>query len=105
MNQTLPSLRMVILSSLLSASLTVLGLSLASDRIAALTTAAPQTQPDAPLVHTYQVRRGDTLSLIASRELGNRERWRDLYQANRDRVHAPSQLEVGTTLRLPGTER
>ena len=48
MSQNLPSLRMVIVSSLLSASLTVLGLSLASDRIVALTAAAPLPDPHLP---------------------------------------------------------
>ena len=100
----LPSVRMVLVSSLLSATLTVVGLSLASDHIVELANAAPWSASVHPAPeNTYEVRPGDTLSLIAARELGDRERWPELYRANRDRLHAPSELEVGTNLRLPGT--
>jgi ABC-type amino acid transport substrate-binding protein len=35
---------------------------------------------------TYTVKPGDTLSLIAQRELGNTGRWREIWDLNRDRV-------------------
>lgn len=51
---------------------------------------------------TYKVQSGDTLSRIAERVLGDRDRWNDLYQANRDKLKSPDSLVVGQELRLPG---
>ena len=99
----LPSLRMVVVSSLLSAAATVIGLSLASDRIVDLARSPAAARSAEPTVYT--VRRGDTLSRIAQRELGSTERWRELFEANRDRLRTPAELEVGTRLRLPETDR
>lgn len=49
-----------------------------------------------------RVRRGDSLSLIAQRELGSTEKWRDLHAANRDVVGPdPNTIYVGMRLRLP----
>ncbi|MHC4989742.1 MAG: LysM peptidoglycan-binding domain-containing protein [Planctomycetota bacterium] len=48
---------------------------------------------------TYTVRAGDVLSRIASREGVNR--WRDLYELNRDVIKDPDHLVPGTVLRLP----
>jgi LysM repeat protein len=47
------------------------------------------------------VRRGDTLSSIAERELGEASRWTDLYRANRGRLSDPDELAVGVRLVLP----
>ncbi|MFA9478356.1 LysM peptidoglycan-binding domain-containing protein [Phycisphaerales bacterium AB-hyl4] len=49
----------------------------------------------------YTVRGGDSLTRIAQRELGDGERWRDIYDANRDQLPSPDSLRVGQTLRLP----
>ncbi|MEH0981881.1 BTAD domain-containing putative transcriptional regulator [Micromonospora sp. CPCC 205556] len=50
--------------------------------------------PDSP---TYTVRRGDTLSSIAARQLGDDSRWSDIYALNRG-THFP---RVGGTLHDP----
>jgi LysM repeat protein len=47
------------------------------------------------------VRRGDTLSSIAERELGEASRWTDIYRANRGRLSDPDELAVGVRLVLP----
>lgn len=48
------------------------------------------------------VKRGDSLSLVAQRELGDPERWKDLYAANRDVVGPdPNTVYVGMRLRVP----
>ena len=52
---------------------------------------------------TIPVRRGDTLSAIAERELGSAERWPDLYQANRSQLSDPDVLPAGIRLVLPET--
>ncbi|MEM6854012.1 MAG: LysM peptidoglycan-binding domain-containing protein [Planctomycetota bacterium] len=50
---------------------------------------------------TYTVRAGDNLTRIAERELGNGDRWRDLFEANADQLDSPDALFAGQTLRLP----
>jgi soluble lytic murein transglycosylase-like protein len=50
----------------------------------------------------YTVQPGDTLTAIAERTLGAAGRWRELYEANRDRIDNPNAVSVGTVLRLPG---
>lgn len=49
----------------------------------------------------YEVRQGDTLSAIASVELGDSMRWKEIYELNRDRLTSPSVLYVGATILLP----
>jgi LysM repeat protein len=47
------------------------------------------------------VRRGDTLSSIAERELGSAARWTDIFRANRAQLSDPDELAVGMQLVLP----
>ena len=56
-------------------------------------------QPTAP--RTYVVRKGDTLSGIAEAELGDRERWRELFEINRAMLDDPDRIEPGQVLQLP----
>lgn len=65
--------------------------------------AAP-TNPDTPAAapasgKTYTVKRGDTLSAIAARQLGNSNRWREI--ADMNGIRDPRTLKVGQVLRLP----
>ena len=50
---------------------------------------------------TVTVRRGDTLSAIAERELGSAAKWPELYRANRVQLSDPDELPVGLRLVLP----
>lgn len=50
---------------------------------------------------SVRVRSGDTLTSIAERELGDAERWTDLYRVNRAQLSDPDALPVGLSLRLP----
>jgi soluble lytic murein transglycosylase-like protein len=50
----------------------------------------------------YTVQTGDTLTAIAQKLLGDRNRWQELYEANRDQLHNPNVIAVGAVLRLPG---
>lgn len=50
----------------------------------------------------YTVKNGDSLSRIAKRELGSYDRWRDIYEANRDKIKDPNVLAVGIQLVIPG---
>lgn len=48
------------------------------------------------------VRRGESLSAIARRELGDVERWREIYEVNADVVGVdPNEIYVGMRLRMP----
>jgi ABC-type amino acid transport substrate-binding protein len=48
----------------------------------------------------YQVKAGETLSLIAQRELGNINRWQDIYNLN-PHLASPNLIFVGDLLKLP----
>ncbi len=47
------------------------------------------------------VRRGDTLSALAERELGSADRWPELFRANRSQLNDPDDLVPGMKLVLP----
>ena len=49
----------------------------------------------------YTVRFGDTLSEISERFLGSQGRYKEIYDANRDRMASPDQLKVGKAIRIP----
>ncbi|MEM8739393.1 MAG: LysM peptidoglycan-binding domain-containing protein [Planctomycetota bacterium] len=69
----------------------------AADRRVA--TADPSPRPAAR--RTYTVRPGDNLTRIARAQLGDGDRWRELFTANADRLETPDDLFAGQTLRLP----
>ncbi len=50
---------------------------------------------------TVTVRRGETLSDIADRELGSSRRWPELYAANRSQLNDPDELAAGMRLSIP----
>jgi nucleoid-associated protein YgaU len=50
---------------------------------------------------TYTVQRGDTLSKIAEKTLGDPNQWRRLYQANKTRISNPDAVQVGLELTIP----
>ena len=56
-----------------------------------------RTQP-----REYVVRGGDTLSVIARRELGSPKKWPLIWAANRKRVPNPNLILRGARLRIPG---
>lgn len=48
---------------------------------------------------TYAVKKGDTLSSIAARKLGNANRWRDIADLNN--IRDPRNIKIGQVIRLP----
>lgn len=63
------------------------------------TQAAPRVSNDTPPTYTVQI--GDTLSSISRRFYGSEARWRDIYNANRDKLPNPQSLKPGQILRIP----
>lgn len=62
-------------------------------------TARPQDARSVARRHT--VRPGDTLSKLAQQYYGNRSRWREIFQANRNVMRNESDLKVGVELVIP----
>ncbi len=56
---------------------------------------------EAPAPRFYQVKSGDTLSDIAQRELGDANRYTEIFNANRNILSNPDQIDIGQTLRIP----
>jgi len=62
----------------------------------------PEDGTKAQSQRTVTVRRGESLSSIAERELGSADRWREVYRANRAQLNDPDELSVGVVLIIPG---
>ena len=62
---------------------------------------APAPKPAPTPAATYTVQSGDSLSAIAGRTLGNMDRWREIYDLNRDQIPNPNVIQVGQVLKLP----
>ncbi|MEE8171172.1 MAG: LysM peptidoglycan-binding domain-containing protein [Phycisphaerae bacterium] len=62
-------------------------------------TPARKKTPDSG--RTYVVRKNDSLSRIAMRELGSAGRYHEIFEINRDRLKNPNVVIPGTKLRLP----
>lgn len=52
----------------------------------------------------YTVKSGDTLSKIAEQVYGDANRWREIFQANKDQIDNPSVIRPGWELVIPGLE-
>jgi nucleoid-associated protein YgaU len=49
----------------------------------------------------YTVVSGDSLSKIAKREYGDMQKWKQIYEANRDIIKDPNLIYPGQKLKLP----
>ncbi len=50
---------------------------------------------------TYIIQPGDNLSNISAKVYGNAGRWKDIFEANRDKLSHQDDLRVGVELRIP----
>lgn len=64
-------------------------------------TAPTITDTAVPAARTYTVVRGDSLSKIAKREYGSANRWREIFEANRDQLDDPDLIKPGQVLKIP----
>jgi LysM repeat protein len=60
-----------------------------------------KTNQSSPQYATYTVKSGDTLSGIASSQLGSASKWNDIYNLNRDILSNPDLIYPGQKLKLP----
>ncbi|MGE5708403.1 MAG: LysM peptidoglycan-binding domain-containing protein, partial [Bacteroidota bacterium] len=54
-----------------------------------------------PADNSYTIQGGDTLWKIAQKLLGNGNRWREIYELNKDVIKNPNVIHAGVTLKLP----
>lgn len=75
----------------------------ATDPSSAGQTSDDQGSTDSKVVQydEYTVQFGDTLSGIAEKRLGSPHRYREIFDANRDRISTPDRLNVGKAIRIP----
>jgi nucleoid-associated protein YgaU len=64
--------------------------------------AAPQPAGTVDSEKTYVVVAGDSLSKIAKREYGDANKWRAIYEANKDVINDPDLIYPGQELKVPG---
>jgi|GEM_PF-1488581 len=67
----------------------------------ATSTAPVPATASAPTGPTYTVKAGDNLTRIATRALGDGQRWDEIFAANRDQLDNPGQVREGMVLALP----
>lgn len=80
-----------------------------SPRPPAVASQPPPYQPPATRAGTppsaagkkHVVVKGDTLMSLAQRYYGNRSKWRDIAEANRDQLKGKNDLHIGMELKLP----
>lgn len=52
-------------------------------------------------METYTVVKGDSLSKIAKRRYGDAQKWRAIYDANKDLIKNPDLIQIGWVLKMP----
>lgn len=56
---------------------------------------------DVPAKKTYKVKAGDTLSSIAKSQMGDANKWRAIFTANKEKLASPDSLWEGLELQIP----
>lgn len=60
-----------------------------------------QVQEQAEEARSYVVKAGDSLSKIAEELLGDADRWREIFEANKDQIDDPNEIREGQELKIP----
>jgi LysM repeat protein len=64
-------------------------------------TAPTPLPPAAPALRTHVTQAGETLGTISARYYGTPAKWKQIYDANRDRMSNPNNVRVGISLVIP----
>jgi len=67
----------------------------------ATATPTPATKPAGGKVWTYTVKKGDTLGLIAQRELGTVKRMQEILDLNKDKIDNADEIRLDMELKMP----
>ena len=54
------------------------------------------------VTRTYTVVAGDSLSKIAKKIYGDASRWKEIFEANKDKIKNPDLIHPGQVLKIPG---
>ena len=57
------------------------------------------------MAKTYVIQVGDSLSKIAKELLGDANKWKEIYEANKDVIKDPNVIEPGTEIDIPGEDK
>ena len=60
--------------------------------------------PKQPILKTYTIQKGDTLSKVSQKYYGTTRKWKAIYDANRDKISNMNSLKVGTQIIIPEDE-
>lgn len=66
-----------------------------------MSSTAPLAEPTPPVEQTYTVVSGDSLSKIAKHFYGEANKWRRIFEANRDIIKDPDLIHPGQVLKIP----
>jgi nucleoid-associated protein YgaU len=81
----------------------------ANDTLSGRPPAGPTAKPEKPTPAagslTHKVTSGETLRKIARKELNDENRWREIYELNRDKLKSPDALDEGVVLTLPPVKK
>ena len=72
-----------------------------SDVVSGSSSSAP-APAGASVTRTYTVVAGDSLSKIAKKIYGDANRWKEIFEANKDTIKNPDQIRPGQVLKIPG---
>jgi len=72
-----------------------------SDVVAGHSSTAPIPPEAPPTEMAYTVVSGDSLSKIAKKLYGDANKWRVLFEANRDQIENPDLIHPGQVLKVP----
>ncbi len=66
------------------------------------------TRPKAkqkPAIRYYQIKKGDRYTSIAEKLLGDKNRWKEIYELNKDIFPSASDIRYGVRIRIPANDR
>jgi nucleoid-associated protein YgaU len=65
----------------------------------------PGVAAPASSMKTYTVKKGDTLSKISREFLGDANAYMRIFEANKDQLKDPDEIQPGQVLKIPATEK